>query len=191
MSSLPAVVRLSRDSVCTAARSLKPLVHVHRVQQRLVEAGLVLLRDDQEVPIGPAERLGQLGLPDPVHPRLGVLLARHVGIGHGAGEGHEDAQVVALLGDVAVERLAVANGVETARRHHHRLRPAADAPPDVLSEVLHHHLGLLARLWGWSDTNRAMALEALARSSSGSSLDPLLQAVVRLVGRVAPAARRG
>ena len=37
------------------------LVHVHRVQQRLVEAGLELLGDDQDAVLGARELLGRAG----------------------------------------------------------------------------------------------------------------------------------
>ena len=52
------------------------LVHVHRVQQRLVEAGLELLGDDQHLVVVVAESLGGLGFGEPVHPLLGVASAR-------------------------------------------------------------------------------------------------------------------
>ena len=51
------------------------LVHVHRVQQRLVEAGLELVGDDQEAVLRPLERLGGLRLREAVHAGLGVGLA--------------------------------------------------------------------------------------------------------------------
>ena len=42
----------------------QPLVHVHRVQERLVEAGLVLLGHEQHLVLLRGELLGQLLLPD-------------------------------------------------------------------------------------------------------------------------------
>ena len=61
VSSLPGWMRLSRERVCTACTPRQLLVHVHRVQQRLVEAGLELLGDDQEAVLVPLEGLGGLG----------------------------------------------------------------------------------------------------------------------------------
>ena len=59
----------------------QPLVHVHRVQKRLVEAGLVLLGHQQHLVFVRAELLRQLLLPDAlVHADFGVLHAGHVGI---------------------------------------------------------------------------------------------------------------
>src|SRR3954447_14571619 len=46
VSSLPGAVRFRRERVCTAD-DREALVDVHRVQQQLVEAGLVRLGDDQ------------------------------------------------------------------------------------------------------------------------------------------------
>ena len=44
------------------------LVHVHRVQQRLIEPSLELVGDDQETVFGPLEGLGGLRLRKTVHP---------------------------------------------------------------------------------------------------------------------------
>ena len=49
------------------------LVHVHRVQQRLVEAGLELLGHDQHLVVVAGELLGGLRLREAVHRRLGEL----------------------------------------------------------------------------------------------------------------------
>ena len=72
-------MRLSRDSVCTAVEPGERLVDVHRVQQRLVEAGLELLGDDQHlVVVASSNALGGLGLGEAVHVRLGERVARAV-----------------------------------------------------------------------------------------------------------------
>ena len=58
----------------------EPLVHVHRVQQRLVEAGLVLLGDQQQLVLVACELLGQLLLLDAlVHADLGESWRRRSG----------------------------------------------------------------------------------------------------------------
>lgn len=51
------------------------LVDVHRVELRLVEAGLVLLGDDEDLPLVGIEPGGRLRLGEPVHSRLGPLLS--------------------------------------------------------------------------------------------------------------------
>ena len=130
--------------------AVEPLVHVHRVQQRLVEAGLVLVGDQQHLVVGRVEALRQLRLADRlaghdigVHPRLGVLEAR-VRVAHRAAEGDQRADVrVAVLGDVALEGQLVAHRVQARRGDHHRLRPPAEPVPHAAPEVLDHHLGLL------------------------------------------------
>ena len=52
VSSFSGWMRFSRESVCTACEAGERLVDVHRVQQRLVEAGLELLGDDQHLVVG-------------------------------------------------------------------------------------------------------------------------------------------
>jgi hypothetical protein len=48
------------------------LVHVHRVEQRLIEARLELVGDDEEAVLRPLEDLPGLRLGEAVHPGLGV-----------------------------------------------------------------------------------------------------------------------
>ena len=68
------------------------LVHVHRVQQRLVVAGLELVGADQEAVRTLLDRVGDLAGRKAVQRRLGHLLAAELGL---AGEGH-DGPVLAL-----------------------------------------------------------------------------------------------
>ena len=68
----------------------EPLVHVHRVQQRLVEAGLVLLRHEQHLVLLRGELLGQFLLPDAVvHALFGVGDVGELVVLHRAGERHQ------------------------------------------------------------------------------------------------------
>ncbi len=100
------------------------LVDVHRVELRLVEAGLVLLGDDEDLPVVGVEPLGRLRLGEPVDPRLGPLLPLVVEL---AGERAQHADVAdAVLGAVLVERPLVPQRVEPGGGDHHRLRLAAD-----------------------------------------------------------------
>ena len=116
------------------------LVDVHRVQQRLVEAGLVFLRDDEDLPVVSCELLGGLRLREAVHVRLGPVL--HPGQ-HRAGERDEHPDVIAVFAAVAGERLLVADGVQPGGGGHHRLGPAVDLVAYVAAEVLDDDLGLL------------------------------------------------
>ena len=122
----------------------QPLVHVHRVQQRLVEAGLVLLRHEQHLVLLRGELLGQLLLADAVvHALFGVGDVGELVVLHRAGERHQRLDGIALLLDVPIEALLVAHGFQARTGHHHRLGPAADLVARDGVEVLDHHLGLL------------------------------------------------
>ena len=81
MSSLPGALRLSRDRGLHRLNAVEALVDVHRVQQRLVEAGLVLLGDDQHLVLLGREFLRQLGFANAaVHADFGVLPVVEVGV---------------------------------------------------------------------------------------------------------------
>ena len=71
-------MRLSRESVWTAARPDEDLVHVHGVQQRLVETGLELLRHNEHAVIRGAELLGGPAFGEAVHVGLGQRCPRAV-----------------------------------------------------------------------------------------------------------------
>ena len=60
-------MRFRRESVWTAASPTSDLVDVHRVQQRLVEAGLELLGHDQHAVVGGRELLRRRRLGEAVH----------------------------------------------------------------------------------------------------------------------------
>ena len=78
--------RLRRDSVCTALMPDSDLVHVHRVQQRLVVAGLELVGTDQEAVRVLLDLVRDLAGRKAVERRLGHLLAAVLVL---AGEGHD------------------------------------------------------------------------------------------------------
>ncbi len=111
------------------------------MQERLVEAGLELVGDDQEPILGPLERLRRLGLRKAVHARLGVGLAA---ILHRAGERHQRLERIPALGEVLVHRQLVAHRVQARARHNHRLGLAADVALGMGCEVLDADLHLLA-----------------------------------------------
>ena len=95
--------------------ALELRVHHHRVQERLVEAGLVLVRHDETVEVLVELLLG-LEFADvgavgaDVQARLGVLI---LAVLHDPGEGHEDIHVVvSVLQDVPLDLVVVAHGGE-------------------------------------------------------------------------------
>src|SRR6266852_1140829 len=117
------------------------LVHVHRMQERLVEAGLELVGDDEEPILGPLERLRRLGLRKAVHARLSVGLPAVL---HRAGERHKRLERIPAFGEVLVHRQLVAHRVQARARHDHRLSLAADVALGTGCEVLDADLHLLA-----------------------------------------------
>ena len=93
------------------------LVQVHRVEQRLVVASLVLLRDDQDLVVVSVEPLRQLLLPEPVEQRFAVGDVRAVGVDAGAGERDQGPQwvvtlVLAFLLEVLGDGLVVSHRVK-------------------------------------------------------------------------------
>ena len=116
------------------------LVHVHRMQQRLVESGLELVGHDQEALLVRIEGLGRLRLRKAVHAGLGVI---PVAILDGAGECHQRLERITSLGEIGVHRQLVAHRVQTRTGDDHRLRPPTDSVLHPIGEVLHHDAHLL------------------------------------------------
>ena len=137
-------MRFSRDKVCTAWMPASRLSTNHRVQQRLIEPGLVFLRHEQDLILLRREFLRQLFFGDAlVHARFGVGDACEFVVHHRARKRHQRFDRVALHLDIAIEALLVADRFQPRACHHHRLGPAPDLVPRERLEVLDHHLGLL------------------------------------------------
>ncbi|MEM1332463.1 MAG: hypothetical protein AAGG08_03305 [Actinomycetota bacterium] len=86
------------------------LVDVHGVEPRLIESGLVLLGDDEDLPVVGVELGGRLGVGEAVDLRLGPLLAVVL---ERPGEGDEHTDVAdSVLPAVLVERPLVPQSVE-------------------------------------------------------------------------------
>ena len=118
----------------------------HRMQQWLIESGLVLVRHDQAVEVL-VELLLRLQLGDVravgahVQAGLRVLL---VAVLHHAGERHEDVHVVvAVPGEVALDLMVVPYGGQAGRRDDHHLAPATDLVHRGGPEHLDDDLGFL------------------------------------------------
>ena len=109
--------------------ALQLRVDHHRVQQRFVEPGLVLVRDNQTVEVLVELLLGlELGdvrsVGADVHARLRELL---VTVLHHAGESHENVHViVTVLEKVALYLMVVTDSGKPGRSDDHHLPPAAD-----------------------------------------------------------------
>src|SRR5690606_27437735 len=109
----------------------------------------VLVGDQENLEVVAVERAGQRSLADAlaglvlVHPGFGELEAR-IRVLHGARERHEHADVeVALLLEVGLEGLLVADRMPTRARDAHRFAAAIVPGPALRAEVLDDHLRLL------------------------------------------------
>ena len=98
---------------------------------------------------GVGEPLRQLALGEAVDPGLGDGVVVDAGDRQLAGERDEHAAVVVAAGVPVGDELAVqAHGVVAGAGDDHRLRPAAQAAPDVVVEVVHDDLRALAEARG-------------------------------------------
>ena len=122
------------------------LVHVHRHQLGLVEAGLELVGDQQHVELVGVEGVADVpALEAGVHRVLVELVRPALRVDHVAGEGDQRRDVLVLvLGDVPVHLQLVPDRLLARAGDDHRLGLAAEAPRDVLAEVLDDDLDLLA-----------------------------------------------
>ena len=120
------------------------LVDVHRVQQGLIEARLVLLGNEQHLVLLGCEVLGQLLLPHAfVHLHLGVGRTGELVVLDDPRERHQRLDRIPLLLDVAVKALFVANCFEPRPGHDHRLGTSADFVTRGRVEMLDHDFRLL------------------------------------------------
>ena len=116
------------------------LVHVHGVQQRLIETGLKLVGHDQKAKRRLREGPGRLGVGEAVHAGFGVRLPA---ILHDTGERHECLEGVAAFGQIRIHGALVAHRVQARTGHDHGLGTSADLVLGVGREVLDTHLHLL------------------------------------------------
>jgi hypothetical protein len=124
------------------------LVDVHRVQQRLVEPGLVLLRDHEHLVLRPVEPLRQLPLGKPVDPSLGHRRRlRRVRVDQRpenatsvrSGRSPRSYPFFAMYASTPP---ACAHRVQARPRDDHRLGLPVDLARGLLPEVLDDHLRL-------------------------------------------------
>ena len=87
-------IRLSRRQGLDRVEPDQGLVHEHRVQERLVVAGLELLGDDEHAVVGAGEGLGGLALGHAVHAGLGPV---ETAVADGAREGDQGLRVGVAL----------------------------------------------------------------------------------------------
>ncbi len=108
--------------------ALELLVDVHRVQQRLVEAGLVLLRNNEDLVVIVKDLRG-LAVGEAVEVALGALSAgRVVGVQHRAAERDEGADVGDLLAVEVAGRPAAVPPSESPGAHGARPMQPAGRP---------------------------------------------------------------
>ena len=119
------------------------LVNVHRVQQRLVVAGLKLVGADQEAIGRFLNARGDLGRGKAVERSLADLRPPVLVL---AGKGDDSAVGAVALHQIGANGFVVADGELDAARHHHRPRPAPYLLQAgyLLMEVVDHDLGLEA-----------------------------------------------
>ena len=153
------------------------------MEQRLVEAGLELLGDDEEAVRRLFERPRGLGFGEAVHARFGVFQPV-VRVLHRAGEGDERLERALLLLEVGIEHALVAHGMEARSRDDHRLGLAADAVGDLVREVVDHDGDLLLDHELVEGDERAEQVVRLVAVVVGVVLDRLQQAPVVVVGGV-------
>ena len=155
------------------------LVHVHPAQQRLVEPGLVLVRDDQDpvlvlvprrrvrvIGLHVPELVRQLPLGEPVELRLGELKA---GVLILQRPGERDQHPEAAAGQRLVplpDRLVQVERVLPPGGHDHRLRPPAEPPGHVVPEVLDDQLAPSAPATSGAARRSATSFAFAFRSST-------------------------
>ncbi len=161
----------------------EPLVHVHRVEERLVESRLVFLGNDEDLVLFAPEALRKLLLADTAvhaHFRVGDVL--HVRVDHGPGEGNESLySCVLLLRNVLVEGLLVPHRMEAAGGDDHCLGPPPYLVHRKVPEVLYHDLRLLGDIVLMEAHEPGKGPGGLALLHLRVVLDGLYQPVVRLV----------
>ena len=104
------------------------LHHIHRLQQGLIEAGLILLRDEKDPVVVASEGRGECAFGQTViHRHFGVGRSRVVRVLDRARESHQrtDAGIVLLLG-VAIKSQLVFHGGQAGACDHHGLRAPAE-----------------------------------------------------------------
>ena len=170
------------------------LVHVHRVEQRLVEASLEFVGDHQEAVFGFLELGRRLPfsddplLPRRVHAGLRIGLAAVL---HRSGEGDERLPRMALLREITVQGELGVHGVEARAGHDHRLGPSLDLAGGLCGEMLDADGDLFADGVRMQLDKGLEQVLRLAFVVAGVVLDLLEQPPVGLVGRVASRAHRG
>jgi hypothetical protein len=105
--------------------------------------------------------------------------------GHGVGEGHEDADVEAVVADVRPQGLPEAHRVRAGAADDHRLGLTGDLARDPVAEVLDDDLGLLRQVVLVQRDEPGDGRPCLGRLIARVVGDGLLQPEEGLVRRVA------
>ena len=129
----------------------QPLVDIHPAQERLIEAGLEFVRHQQDLILVALERFANVAALQIGIERLAVLReAVRTGllVVHFSGEGHQRADLVAVVLDVFVDGQLPAHGLDAAADHDHCLGLAVQQRRHVGAEVLDDDLDCLGDVVG-------------------------------------------
>lgn len=128
------------------------LIHVHRMEQRLVKPGLIFVCNHQNVEIVAAEGgaefligVQRIAVAVKVQPCFGIVGGVVIQM-HRAGKSHQNAAALCLIRvifQVLFDREIVADGVGAAVGNDHGFPMAADLETTVLKEVGKDHVGFV------------------------------------------------
>ena len=158
------------------------LVDVHRVEERLVEPGLKLVRDHEEPVLRPFEGPRRLRFRRSVHAGFGIPPAPVL---NRAGERDQRLERMTLRREVRVHGELVAHCVEARAGDDHRLRPAANLALHPIREVVDHDPHLCVDRVRVKPDEGCQEVGSLPLVVSRVVLDRLPEPPVRLQGRVA------
>ena len=102
----------------------QPLVHVHGAQQRLIETGLELVRDQKDLVFVALERLAYVAALQVVIERDAAFreaVWAGLGVGHFARERHQRTNRVAAIGNVSLDGKLPSHGLDTTSHDDHGL----------------------------------------------------------------------
>ena len=110
-------------------------VYIHCMQQRLIEARLEFVGNDQDAIRVLFEDLGGLCLRKAVHVRFCIVYAS---VTHGSREGDQRFVWIAMFFQIAIYCMLVAHGVQARAGHNHRFGLAIDEMGHLPGKVFDH-----------------------------------------------------
>jgi len=162
-------------------QAFEAFIHIHGVQQGLIEAGLEFFGHNQNPVFIQLEGGGGLRFGDAVHAALGIF---NPAIFDGAREGHQRPEGIAMLLQVGIYRLFVAHGVQPGTGDDHCFGVPPNAPLHLPDKMLHNHFGFFANGVFVQIHKRHQQTGGFAAIIGGVILDLFEQAPVRFEGGV-------